>query len=167
MYKSIIPFALFVSILNISTVNAQGPEGKNFGFGIILGDPSGATLKLWMNRENAFVLDVGASYFGSPRIGVDYLWHFDAFRSRIANLYAGAGGVLGIGKGDGFWYKGKYFREKSELGIAARGVFGVNVIPKNTPLELFFELGVLIGFSPDFGSSADAAIGIRFYPNLN
>jgi hypothetical protein len=167
MLKAVFTIIILNVLINISMIYAQGPEGKNFGFGIILGDPSGATVKFWTAAANAFVVDVGASYFGSPRIGVDYLWHFDAFRSRIANLYAGAGGALGIGKGNGFWYKGKYFREKSELGIAARGVFGVNVIPENTPLELFFEIGMLIGFSPDFGSSADAAIGIRFYSNLD
>ena len=28
----------------------------------------------------------------------DYLWHFDAFRSNVAKLYAGFGGVVGIGR---------------------------------------------------------------------
>ncbi len=80
------------------------------------------------------------------------------------NLYAGPGGVLGTGGGNGFWYKGKYHRTGNDLGLGVRGVFGINVIPERTPLEIFFEMGVLVGLAPDFGSSVDAALGMRFYP---
>ncbi len=141
-------------------------HGKKFGFGIVLGEPTGGTVKFWTQTNNAFVVDLGASYFGSPRIGVDYLWHFDAFHSNIAKLYAGPGAALGIGEGNGFWYKGKkegiYYH--SGVGLGIRGVFGVNVVPDETPLEFFFEIGALIGLAPDFGSGIDAALGLRFYP---
>ena len=142
---------------------AQSPKSKDFGFGIILGEPTGITLKWWMDSDNALVADLGKSYFGSPRIGVDYLWHFNAFESDIANLYAGPGGALGFGKGNGFWNDDKYEHD-DELRLGARGVFGVNVVPRKTPLEIFFEIGVLMELAPDFDSAADAALGIRFYP---
>jgi hypothetical protein len=48
--------------------------------------------------------------------------------------------------------------------LAARGVFGVNVIPQNTPIEIFLEVGLLVGLTPSFGSAGDVAIGIRYYP---
>lgn len=162
--------AFFILILFGTMFNSsypQSPEGKNFGFGIILGDPTGLTLKYWTQRDNALVFDVGASYFGSPRIGVDYLWHFDAFRSNIAKLYAGFGGVLGIGEGRGFYYTehhGFYFRSDNSAGLGVRGVFGINVIPRTSPLEFFLELGLLVGLTPDFGSAGDVGIGMRFYP---
>jgi hypothetical protein len=147
---------------------AQSPEGKNFGFGIILGEPTGLTLKYWTQRNNAFVFDIGASYFGSPRISADYLWHFDAFRSNIAKLYAGFGGVVGIGRGNGFYYahdhNGFFYRSDNGLGLGVRGIFGVNVVPERTPIELFLEVGLLVGLSPSFGSAGDVGIGIRFYP---
>jgi hypothetical protein len=168
-FKYLLLLLITVILLNQSEINAQSPQGKDFGFGIILGDPTGGTLKWWTQRDNAFVFDIGSSYFGSPRIGVDYLWHFNAFNSDVAYLFAGPGGVIGFGETrGGFWYKhrGDWFfvRERSEVGIAARGVFGVNVIPRNTPIETFFELGVLLGLAPAFGTAIDAAIGIRFYP---
>ncbi len=65
------------------------PHSRKIGFGIIVGEPIGLTLKTWTNNENAFVFDLGNSYFGDLRFGVDYLWHFNAFHSRIVNLYAG------------------------------------------------------------------------------
>jgi hypothetical protein len=45
-----------------------------------------------------------------------------------------------------------------------RAIFGINVVPTRTPLEIFGELGPLIAFSPGFGVGLDAAVGIRFYP---
>jgi hypothetical protein len=50
------------------------------------------------------------------------------------------------------------------MGLGVRGLVGVNVIPRTTPLEFFFDVGLLVGVSPAFGSSADVAIGLRFYP---
>ncbi|MCK7524147.1 MAG: hypothetical protein MZV64_44205 [Ignavibacteriales bacterium] len=49
-------------------------------------------------EQNAFVLSLGKSYFGSPRVGVDYLWHFNPFNTNTANLYAGVGGAIGFGE---------------------------------------------------------------------
>jgi hypothetical protein len=155
---------LLLVLSGSSELSGQSPRGKNFGFGIILGDPTGGTAKMWLNRENALAFSLGSSFFGSPRLGVDYLWHFYAFDTDIVNLYAGPGGVIGFGEGKGFWHKGKFVRTGNEVGLGGRGVFGLNVVPHRTPLEIFLELGVIIGFVPDFGSAADAAVGVRFYP---
>jgi hypothetical protein len=166
MIKKIFFLLIFMSSVFTNSY-AQSAGNRNFGFGIILGDPTGLTLKYWTQRDNALVFDVGSSYFGSPRISLDYLWQFDAFRSPVAKLYAGFGGVLGIGEGKGFYYTehhGFYFRTDNSDGIAVRGVFGLNVIPRNTPLEFFLEAGLLVGLSPDFGSAGDVALGMRFYP---
>lgn len=155
-------------IFSTNILSAQGPRNKDFGFGIILGDPTGLTGKFWLDRENAVALSIGNSYFGSFRITGDYLWNFNAFKSRVFSLYAGPGLVLGIGESGGWIYekRGKdyWVRKDDDLGIGVRGIFGLNVIPKNTPLEFFVELGVLVGVVPNFGSSGEGAIGIRFYP---
>ncbi len=83
-------------------------------------------------------------------------------------MYAGPGLVFGLGNGKGAWYKEDhdkfYYRNNNSLGIGARVLFGINVILKNVPLEMFFEVGPLIGIVPNYGVNLDAAIGIRFYP---
>lgn len=151
-----------------SSVFAQGPRGKNFGFGLILGDPLGATVKYWTSSENAIVGDIGSSYYGSPRIQADYLWHFDAFSSNVVKMYAGPGLAIGLGEyGNSLWYrKGRfvYVRERGDVAIGVRGIFGLNIVPRRTPLEIFVEAGPLISLSPGFFSAVDAAIGVRFYP---
>lgn len=168
MKKINIPLSIILLILAFQFSPAQGPMGRTFGFGIMFGDPTGGTLKFWTSRENAFVVDVGGSYFGGLRFNGDYLWHFDAFNSQVVKLYAGPGAVVGIGEGHSYWYKedhGRfYWRERGEVGIGVRGIFGLNIIPKRAPLEIFLEFGVLIGVVPDFGTGVDSGIGIRFYP---
>ena len=166
MRKSIVLIAAFLLLINLKPVYAQSsPNGKQLGFGIVFGEPFGGTLKYWTNNENAYVFDIGASYFGSPRIGADYLWHFNAFNSRNANLYAGPGVALGFGVGHGIWYNDHgAFYYRSGLGLGVRGVFGVDYMPDNSPFEMFFEAGLLIGITPNFGSAGDVALGVRFYP---
>jgi hypothetical protein len=163
MKKYIIIIALLLSP-SYSLAQTYSPYGRSFGFGIMVGDPLGATLKIRSQSNNAFVIDVGSSYFGSPRVGVDYLWQFNSFRNQVVNLYAGPGGIIGFGEGNGFWYRGRYIRASGNVGLAARGVVGVNFLPRDTPIETFVEIGVLISLAPDFDSGVDAGLGIRFYP---
>lgn len=157
----------FILILGINLL-CQSPRGKNFGFGIILGEPTGVTVKYWLNSENALVGNLGTSYFGKPRIDVEYLWHFDAFNSSIVKMYAGPAGVLGFGEGNSYWYEWRndrfYYRKKGDLGLGIKGLVGINIVPRRTPLEVFLEIGALVGLAPDFGSQGEAAVGIRFYP---
>ncbi len=164
MKKYLILIILALFLCKFTEAQTYSPYGKQFGFGIMVGDPIGATLKFWTMDRHAFVVDIGASYFGSPRIGVDYLWHFNAFRDQMWNLYAGPGGAIGVGEGNGFWYKGSYVRASGSVGIGARGVVGVDFVPRDAPIEAFFELGVLLALAPDFNSGVDVGLGIRFYP---
>ena len=153
-YRPLLRFAFLLSLFasisgNYNAAKAQGPEGKSFGFGIILPDPLGVTVKAWTSPVNAVVADFGG-YSGSLRLQFDYLWHFDAFHSRIVEMYAGPG--LGVAF------------NTDNAGVGIRGIFGINVIPIATPVEIFFELGPLIELSPEVGASLDVAVGIRFYP---
>lgn len=166
---------LFMLTALSSQLFAQGPAGKDFGFGLILGDPLGATIKYWTSPTNALVADIGESYFGSPRIDVDYLWHFNSFNSHVVNIYGGIGGAVGFGTGYGYYgvfykkdFEGHpfYYRSyyNSEVGFGIRAIFGLNIVPRRTPLEFFVEAGPLIGISPAFGVGFDFALGVRFYP---
>ena len=134
------------------TLQAQNgePEGKNFGFGLILGEPTGGTIKYWLNNVNTIDADIGGGSFrGSLRLDGDYLWHFYPFNSPVANLYVGPGLALGVGGNDG--------------SVGIRGIVGIDFIPERTPIEIFLHLGPVIWLSPG-GSNIDIALGVRFYP---
>src|SRR5437764_15326859 len=100
MKRNTIALAIcLLSLFSVNSVRAQGPEGKDFGFGLILVEPLGGTIKYWTNPVNAIVGDIGASYFGATRLQVDYLWHFNPFQSTIVKMYAGPGLAIGFGNG--------------------------------------------------------------------
>jgi hypothetical protein len=85
-------------------------------------------------------------------------------------MYAGPGLSIGFGRGRyiAFFHKHEedyyYTTSDSRLGVGARVMFGLNIIPSRTPLEIFLGLGPLISFTPNSYVDLDAAIGIRFYP---
>ncbi len=166
--------ALFIVLSSPASLHAQGPKGKSFGVGFQLGEPTAVAFRFWTSKENSWDLAVGASYLGNPHVHADYLWHFnDAFNSRIVSLYGGIGVALGFGDKDGWvfykWKKNKieerwYYDGDDDLVVAAKGTFGLNIIPRNTPLDIFLELNPIIGLSPGFGFDIMPTIGIRFYP---
>lgn len=153
----------------LSTQLQAQPEIGSFGFGLILGEPTGLTLKGDAGGSNAWDLAVGSSWFGRLRIHGDYLWNVNAFSSRKAGLYFGLGAALGIGRGKGIFIKGEqgkwyYYDDEDAFALGVRGVAGINGMPFNAPVELFLEVAPLIGVTPVTGLGTDVALGIRYYP---
>lgn len=161
---------ILVVIILISTNSfAAGSLNNEFGFGIQVGDPTAVTMKKWLNRENAFQISLGGGSFSGLRLTGDYLWEFDAFNSRNFKVYAGPGAVIGLGKGSDAFYKQDednwYYKNNSGFGLAARGLAGINYVNNSSKIEVFIELGVLVGLAPDVGALSESALGIRFYFN--
>ena len=164
-------FKYSILILAIILVSATGlksnpPMGRTFGAGIMIGEPTGLTAKIWASNSEAFAISVGNSYLGNLRIGVDYLWHFNAFNSQVVSLYAGPGVAVGIGESGSWWYRNEnktWYKEPNDIGFGVRGLFGINIIPRSTPLEFFGEIGVMVGVLPATHTNAEGAIGFGFY----
>lgn len=163
--------ALFVLALLVPltpTALANDYSKGDFGFGLQAGDPSGFTIKYWTSRRTAIDGYIGGSYFGSPRIGIDWLWHYPLREARVVHFYAGIGGTIGFGNGHGIlrtYNNGAfYFRTDNGAGLGVRGLGGLSVEPRTVPLEFFFDLGLLVGVTPNFGSALEAGFGLRFYP---
>lgn len=158
---------IFIAILmSTQALKAYAPMGREFGLGIMVGEPTGITAKFWIDGGKAVALSVGNSYMGKLRIGADYLWHFNAFNSQVVNLYAGPGIAVGIGESGGWWYQNKnktWYKEDDDIGFGVRGVFGLNIAPRNTPLEFFGEVGLMIGILPANYTNTEGSIGVRFY----
>ncbi len=165
MFK-ILVLAIIIFIMYVPESKSFAPKGKDFGLGIIIGEPTGITAKYWTTSDNAFCFSLGNSYLGTLRLGIDYIWHFNAFNSNVVSLYAGPGIAVGFGESSGWIYTKKdqkWYKTGDEIGLGARGVFGINLIPRNTPLELFGEVGILVGFVPGTYSNVEGSLGFRFY----
>jgi len=158
---------LLIALLVVQ-VHPQTPLGRKTGFGIVLGEPTGLTIKTAWSKQTDLSASLGSSYFGALRIGVDWTWNFDAFHDPTVHLYIGPGIALGIGGGSGILYRSVkgdyYYRASGETGLGIRGVIGTSGMFKDEPFEFFMELGPMIGLVPAIGSSFDLALGVRFYP---
>lgn len=153
-YLLLITFALLLSAQQATA------QSKKFGLGVMIGEPTGISAKLWTSNNNALAFGLGWSTY-HPRYDdsgsrvhfhMDYLWHsFDAIRSeeRFAFHY-------GIG--------GRFKDRGGDNGsIAVRGVGGLNWLPRDAPMDVFFELAPSLELTPSTGFGIDGALGARFY----
>jgi hypothetical protein len=148
------------------TVQVSNAQERSFGLGVIIGEPTGISAKLWTSSVNAFDFGLGWS-IGGDRIGkyngnynggsrihfhMDYLWHsFEAIHSSERfPLYYGFGGRINSGAG----YDGS---------VAVRGVFGIAWLPHNTPIDIFLELAPSLQLTSSTGFGIDAGIGARYF----
>ena len=155
--------ALFFCAFGLSPAQsqAQGLQGRSFGAGIMLGEPSGLTAKQWFNASNAFDIHLAFDFTDEDfAIFSNYLYHFDAFRLRSnvqveLPLYVGAGGKLRIDanrKGD-----------DDKLKVGVRIPVGIAILFKKVPLEIFFEVAPGMDIFPSTDPEVDGGLGIRYY----
>ena len=160
LYISIIAICLFL------VVQVSVAQDRKFGLGIIFGEPTGVSAKLWTSPVNAFDFGLGWSV-GGDRIGnysgnydggtrvhfhMDYLWHsFDAINSvERFPIYYGVGGRINTGAG-------------YNSSLAIRGVIGIAWMPRDTPIDIFAELAPSLQLTSLSGFGIDAGIGARYF----
>ena len=153
---------LAIMIILSKPIEAQD---RGFGLGVILGEPTGISAKLWTSKENAFDFGLGWSvggdritykgnYDGGSRVHfhMDYLWHsFNAIRSSERfPLYYGIGGQFNSGAG-------------YDASFGVRGVFGIAWFPHSTPIDVFIEIVPVFQVTPSAGLGFDAGLGARYF----
>jgi hypothetical protein len=134
----------------ITPLSAQ--KSGDLGAGIILGDPTGATAKLWLNGGRA--LDVGLGFNDNLTLYGDYLWHSWKVLPQPSEgklpVYLGLGAQIGNSSHGGG-------------GLGLRAVAGAAYwLPRN-PVEIFLELAPVFRLSDGGGSYLGAGIGLRYY----
>lgn len=146
---------LFVLACMIPTkIHAQANgNGGNLGIGVILGEPTGISVKSWNNDRSAFDLGAAWSFSGSNEnlhLQADYLlhnWFGDIEGSPLA-FYYGIGARALVGS-------------NSTLGI--RIPIGLNYIIPDSKLDVFLEAAPILDLAPDTEFSGNGGIGIRYY----
>lgn len=138
---------------------------SDVGFGLMFGDPTAVTIKSRSGGANDLIFNLGfVSHYGAFRVDGIYTFNFpDVINHRDFTLYAGVGGVLGIGDGDGFFHGKRKRDEDNDFSIGAKGLFGLNFTPSKQ-FEIFLEVGPLISLTPIIYTDMEGSIGFRFYP---
>lgn len=144
----------FVTVSFNSLTYAQDDE-KDLGIGVIVGEPTGLSLKSWTGGNNAFDLGVAWSFgpYDAVNIHGDYLWHnyevFDETDTGTLPLYYGIGARLILADDDAV--------------IGARVPVGINYLFEEAPVGLFMELAPILNLAPDTDFDVGGGVGVRFY----
>jgi len=128
----------------------------DFGLGIILGEPTGISGKLWTSGKSA--ID-GAVAWSTDRnaslhLHADYLVHnfplITVEKGRLP-LYYGIGGRIKFAEND-----------KDDF-IGVRIPVGIEYLFETAPVDIFFEIVPILDLAPDTDFDLNAAIGARYF----
>ncbi|MDP2599618.1 MAG: hypothetical protein Q8P84_02650 [Deltaproteobacteria bacterium] len=161
-------FARFFTVVLVLLVSATsfaispyGPEGKRFGAGLYLGEPTGITLKGYLTEQLA-INGVAAWSFTTDSLMVIGDVVFDFFDipvdSDAVNIpfYAGAGAVISIDGG-----RGAGRSDGTTAGV--RIPVGVAFQWTRHPVEAFVEVGPGVRLAPNTEFDLTGGVGARYY----
>ena len=143
----------FIVLLFILTnISFAGTPGK-FGLGIILGEPTGISLKSWQSDEIAYDAALAWSFGkeGSVHIHVDYLLHnYELIRTinSYTPVYYGIGGRI---------------QTKDETALGVRLPLGINFRSRKIPIDIFIEFVPALNIIPNTEFDLEGGIGARYY----
>jgi len=148
-----------------SAAAADSVEKGAFGVGLVLGEPTGITAKLYLDDDTAVQAAVGSAFIGGGlQAHADFVWHpwlLEERDSFALPVYVGPGvRLIQYDQGDG---GDDYFA------IGVRGVGGILFDFKEVPIDAFAEIaGVLEtqfgGEDADaIGVALNAGVGARYY----
>jgi hypothetical protein len=137
-------------------------EKGTFGAGLIIGEPTGVTAKLYVKDDQALQAAAGFAFVGGGiHMHLDYVFHPVILQTRdsfVLLAYIGPGVRL-IQYRDG--------RDEDFVALGLRAVGGLLFDFKDNPLDAFVEVGGVLeyGFEDDegFGPALNAAAGVRYY----
>ena len=151
MKKLIGPIFILFILLQLSSY----AQDRGFGLGIILGEPTGVSGKLWTSSENAFDFGTAWSFQGDGHLllQADYVWHI--FRlipvsSGKLPFYVGVGGRV-------------VFSDDPTIGV--RVPLGLDYMFADAPVDIFVELVPILDLAPSTDFDFNGGIGVRYWFN--
>ncbi|MCU0915647.1 MAG: DUF3996 domain-containing protein [Planctomycetes bacterium] len=135
------------------------------GLGLILGEPTGLSVKYWLDDEHAIDGAAGWSFWDDDgfQLHADYLWHnyelldLGETEGRVP-VYYGLGARLKFENDDN---RGRGDDDDTVFGI--RAPLGITYRFANEPLDLFAEIVPVLDLTPDVELNLNLAVGIRIY----
>jgi hypothetical protein len=146
---------LLVQISPLKAAETQtSTQDKKFGAGLMLGEPTGASLKYWFSDVSAIDSVIGLSFDDDDfSFHADYLYHFkDLFQLDQNQL------VLYVGGGPRYRARD---HEDDLFGI--RVVGGLSYIFDDLPLDIFLEAGPVFDFEPEGKVRYTVGVGARYW----
>lgn len=139
----------------LALILASTAVGGDTGVGVILGEPTGLSMKHWLTSRNALAGGLSWSFEGDGGLylHVDYLMHFRTRGSDLPenlNFRWGLGGRLVL-------------PDEGKEGLGARFPLGMEYMLSAEPLGFFLELVPVLELIPETDFDLDGGVGCRIY----
>ncbi len=158
---------LAASVLGtVSEASAQRSEKGVLGLGLIIGEPTGVSAKLYLRDDTALDAAFGSAFIGGGwQIHIDYLYHPWVIEDRkmfVMPAYLG-GGVRALRHNQG---------GDDDFHTGLRVLGGLLFDFKEIPLDVFVELALVVDYvlgteegnaHAGFGLDVNAGVGVRYY----
>lgn len=147
----IIRFLLFF-ILFFFPSSLRAQEGGT-GAGLMLGEPTGISLKTWISGRSAVDAGLAWSFYSEAcHVHADYLWHnFNIFRTESGKLPL----YMGLG--------GRVKTKGSDIYVGMRVPIGLTYICAGNRMDFFLEAVPVLNLIPSTDFDFNCAIGIRYF----
>ncbi len=143
--------ALFILFL-ISLGTGLQAQKKGFGVGIIFGEPTGLSMKYWMDDNSAIDAAAAWSFQGDGyfHLHADYLQHFNLFKpgNNEMPIYIGLGAKV---------------RFQSDFNLGIRLPIGAEFLFFDVPIGIFAEFVPILDLLPATEFDFNFGAGARFY----
>lgn len=142
---------ILVAIATIISLNVASQD-KGFGLGVLIGEPTGLSAKLWTSEKTAIDAGVAWSFVNSGflHIHADMLIHsflIDVDKGKLP-LYFGIGGKLVLA---------------NDLGLGVRIPLGMAYLFDSAPIDIFLELVPVLDLVPATAFSFEGGVGVRYF----
>jgi hypothetical protein len=146
--KRLFQILMILVLFSLSSTYAQ----KSFGIGIVLGDPTGLSAKLYTGSNNAFDFAAAWSFGGDGNLllQADYVWHSSLTNtsSGLLALYYGIGGRV-------------VFADDPAVGV--RIPVGLDYVFSTAPIDIFLEIVPVLDLIPSTEFDLNGGVGVRFW----
>lgn len=154
--------AVAAAVIATAIAAAPSPARADIGVGLFVGEPLGLTLKVDLQRRSALEVLIGESTYRDSRGGYGHLTFLvSPFVARGRSVYV----PFRLGIGGAIYDDTRHFGD--DINVAARFPFQVAFVFRGAPVELYFEISLLLEFidahDDDDLIDVDGGVGFRFY----
>ena len=132
-----------------ASTSASVTGAREVGIGVVLGEPIGGTVKLWL--DDRLAIDGGAGLSdGNAGFWADALWHDWTLLPQPSSGRLGA-----------YFGAGPQLRAGGDARFGVRAIAGLSYRPTGHPLELFAEAGPMFRLTQGGQVDAVGGVGLR------
>jgi hypothetical protein len=151
-------FGIVVLLVGLTTGVAEA-QSRGFGLGLIIGEPTGVSAKLWQSRTTA--LDFAAAWSFTDEaafhLHADYLFH----NFKLIHVDRGQ---LPVYYGIGLRVKLSDEEKHDDTSLGLRIPVGLDYLfAAGTPLDVFIEVVPILDLVPNTDVTLNASLGLRYW----